>query len=146
MLTLNISEGSNTIFVVSVHLIYLYGYLFASLHDFLQKLFDILIQIFNNLQSFQWSWIAMIAVFVKPQCSCSVLILCTLSRPERSETVLCYEDNQHNWSGVKINNLIWYSFFWRILKILHVSMLLRLWDYEFMSNTQSWLIYNVYHQ
>ena len=63
MPTLNISEGSNTIVVVFVHLIHLSGYLIANLNAFLQKLLDILIQIFTNLQSFQWSCIAMIAAF-----------------------------------------------------------------------------------
>ena len=50
--------------MVLVHFIYLFGHLFASLNAFLQKKqFDIVIQIFRNLQNFPQSRIAKIATF-----------------------------------------------------------------------------------
>ena len=56
-------EGSNTFLRVWIHFIYLLGHLLALMNAFLQKLFDILIQIFCNLQKFLQSWIVKIATF-----------------------------------------------------------------------------------
>ena len=121
MPTLNISEGSNTIFVVFVHLIHLSGYFIANLNAFLHKLLDILIQIFTNLQSFQWSCIAMIAAFsisaaekekdlqkdliqamspFKSPCSFSVLTLCSLQAwKKQNYPILKGQSAQLLWSS-----------------------------------------------
>ena len=56
-------EASNILLMVVVPFIYLLGYWFHPLNALLKKLFDILIQIFRNLQNFPWSWIARIATF-----------------------------------------------------------------------------------
>ena len=61
--TLNIIEVLNTLLMVVYPFIYLLGHLFHNLNAFLLELFDILIQIFRNLQNLPRSWIAKVTIF-----------------------------------------------------------------------------------
>ena len=60
---LHMIEAWKRLFMVVVPFIYLIGRLFALLNVFQERIFDILIQIFRNLQNFPQSWITKIPTF-----------------------------------------------------------------------------------